>query len=631
MALLERINSPEDLRQLTPGELETLAEEIRQHIIATVAETGGHLAANLGVVELTIALHYVFESPRDRIIWDVGHQSYTHKLLTGRRRNFPSIRQYGGLSGFPTPSESPHDAFGTGHGSTSIAAALGFAKARDLRGGNEEVVAVIGDGALTGGLALAGLNQAGALGADLLVVLNDNEMSISANVGALSGHLARLRAGLVEPAMQRMRAEVARAVHRLPLGDTMLEALDRVRDGLKHLVVTGMLFEEMGFTYLGPIDGHSLPNLISVLNEAKRLKGPVLLHVVTKKGKGYKPAEDDPTRFHGTRPFDPSNGELRASSDGPTYSDVFGRALLELAEQDCRIVAVSAAMIEGTGLACFQRAFPTRCFDVGMAEEVAVVFAAGLAAAGLRPVVAIYSTFLQRAYDQIIHDVALQNLPVVFALDRAGLVGDDGPTHHGVFDLSYLRHVPGMVCMAPRNEGELRRMLATALEVGCPTSLRYPRGQGSGEGLNEPLRALPVGKAEQLTEGTDVVLVAIGSMVDRALQAAELALGEGIRAAVVNARFAKPLDEELLCGLARQCGGVVTLEENVAAGGFGSGVAESLAARGLRVPIRILALPNAFVPHGDRGRLLAERGLDPAGIAQALIDCAWEARAQVPG
>ncbi|MCD6350661.1 MAG: 1-deoxy-D-xylulose-5-phosphate synthase [Armatimonadetes bacterium] len=621
MAILERIGSPEDLRRLRMTELETLAKEIREFIIRTLAETGGHLAPNLGTVELTIALHYVFQSPKDKIIWDVGHQCYTHKLLTGRRERFHTIRQHGGLSGFTTRQESVHDPYGAGHGSTSIAAALGFAKARDLRGGKEKVVAIIGDGALTGGMALAALNQAGALGTDMLVVLNDNEMSISPNVGALSGHLARLRAGLVEPAVQRLRRDMARALGGRPLGEAMLEALDRVRDGLKHLVVQGMFFEEMGFTYLGPIDGHDLRDLVSVLREARRLKGPVLLHIVTTKGKGYKPAEEDPTKFHGTRPFDPSNGECEPRQ-GVTYSEVFGTALAELAERDERIVAVSAAMIPGTGLGAFQKAFPERCFDLGMAEEVAVVFAAGMAAAGLRPVVAIYSTFLQRAFDPIIHDVALQKLPVVFALDRAGLVGDDGPTHHGVFDLSYLRQVPEIVVMAPRDEGELRQMLATAVKHSGPISLRYPRGQGPGRNLDAKLEPLPIGQGEKLREGSDVALVAVGSMVDRALEAAELAAREGIEASVVNARFVKPLDEDLICSVAEETGAVMTVEENTVVGGLGSGVLELLAEHGLQVPVVRCGIADSFVPHGDRQRLLAAQGLDAESLAKQAIAAA---------
>ncbi|MCX7598081.1 MAG: 1-deoxy-D-xylulose-5-phosphate synthase [Armatimonadetes bacterium] len=625
MGLLDTINSPADLRNLSVQQLEELAGEIRKRIIETVARTGGHLAPSLGVVELTLALHYVFDSPRDKIIWDVGHQAYAHKLITGRREAFSTLRQHGGLSGFTSRAESPHDPFGAGHGSTSIAAALGFARARDLRGGTEKVVAVIGDGAMTGGLALAALNQAGAMQADMMVVLNDNEMSISHNVGALSAHLARLRAALVEPAVRRMRAEVAQALRRVPMGEAMLEALDRVRDGVKQLVVPGMLFEEMGFTYLGPIDGHYLPDLISTLRQASRLRGPVLVHVVTVKGKGYEPAEADPVRFHGTRPFEVENGLVDASPPCmKTYSQVFGEALVELARRDERIVAVAAAMIEGTGLAPFREAFPQRCFDVGMAEEVAVVFAAGLAAAGLRPVVAIYSTFLQRAYDPIVHDVALQGLPVVLALDRAGLVGDDGPTHHGVFDLSYLRHVPGMVCMAPADEGELRRMLATALALDGPAAIRYPRGAGPQRGLVEPVEPLEVGRAQVLREGGDVAILALGAMVPAALEAADTLAAEGIEATVANARFAKPLDAELLCELADRCSGIVTVEENAAAGGFGSGVMELLAARGFQVPVRVLGLPDSFVPHGDRQQLLRECGLDAAGIAQACRELARE-------
>ena len=616
MGILEKVNSPADLKKLSLAQLSQLARECRQRIIETVSRTGGHLAPNLGTVELTIALHFVLDSPRDKIIWDVGHQCYTHKLLTGRRERFHTIRQAGGLSGFTLREESEHDPYGAGHGSTSIAAALGFAKARDMRGGSERVVAVIGDGALTGGMALGALNQAGAMQADLTVVLNDNEMSISRNVGALSGHLARLRAALVEPAVRRMRADAARALRRLPLGEAMLEAMDRFRDGLKQLVVPGMLFEEMGFTYLGPIDGHDIAALIPVLEQAFRLPGPVLVHVVTRKGKGYKPAEQDPTRFHGTAPFDLETGKTQPKA-GPTYSQVFADALVEIARQDPRVVAISAAMLEGTGLVRFQEQFPERCFDVGMAEDVAVVFAAGLAASGYRPVVAIYSTFLQRAYDPIIHDVALQKLPVVFALDRAGLVGDDGPTHHGVFDLSYLRHVPGMVVMAPRDEGELRRMLSTALSYSGPAAVRYPRGCGPGRGLSEQLQPLEIGRAEMLRDGDHVAILAIGSMVDAALEAADKLGAEGISAAVVNARFAKPLDGELICELAGRCGAVVAVEENVVAGGFGSGIVELLAARGVPAAVEIVGLPDAFVPHGNRDELLARYGLDPNGIAWA--------------
>jgi 1-deoxy-D-xylulose-5-phosphate synthase len=626
MSLLDCIDSPADLKKLSADQLPVLADEMRLRILDTVSEVGGHLAPNLGVVELTIALHYVYDSPEDKILWDVGHQSYPHKLLTGRRDRFATIRQPGGLSGFTTRTESPHDPYGAGHGSTSIAAALGFARARDLRGTHEKVVAVIGDGSLTGGLALAALNQAGAAQADMLVVLNDNEMSISHNVGALSAYLAGLRVGLVEPAVRWMRDDVGQAIRRFPMGDAVVEAMDRLRNGVKQLLVPGMLFEEMGFTYLGPIDGHNIGDLVAVLKEASRLRGPVLLHVVTKKGRGYKPAEDNPTKFHGTKPFDQANGVALAKGS-VTYSHTFGTALVELAKADKRIVAVAAAMIDGTGLVPFRDAFPDRCFDLGMSEEAAVVFAAGLAASGYKPVVAIYSTFLQRAYDPILHDVALQRLPVVFALDRAGLVGDDGPTHHGVFDLSYLRHIPEMVCMAPRDEGDLRRMLATAFSLDGPSSLRYPRGAGSGRGFDEPLVPLEVGRSELLRDGGDVAILAIGPLVEAALEAADLLAARKVEAAVVNARFLRPLDADLIADLAARCRAFVTVEENSSVGGFGAGVLELLAARGLTVPVRVLGLPDAFVPHGDRAALLAEFGLDAAGIADAAV----RVRSQVPG
>jgi len=472
--LLDNIQSPSDLKSLSLSQLHTLAGEIRERIIETTARTGGHLAPNLGAVELTIALHRELNSPVDKIIWDVGHQCYTHKLLTGRQKEFANLRQYGGLSGFTKREESPHDPFGAGHGSTSISAALGFATARDLRGGDETIVAVIGDGALTGGLALEALNQAGeqqrdllVQQRDLLVVLNDNEMSISRNVGAMSSYLATLRASL-HPAGRRAREDALRLLRRIPMGEDMVHALDRIKLGIKQLVVPGMLFEQFGFTYLGPIDGHNIAHMSSLFRHAVRMKGPVLVHLLTQKGRGYKPAEDNPRQFHGTSPFLPENGETISSRQQPTFSEVLGQAVCELAEADERIVAISAAMIDGTGLHQFKKLFPGRCFDVGMAEEHAVTYAAGLAAAGMRPIVSIYSTFLQRSYDQIIHDVALQNLPVIFAVDRAGIVGDDGPTHHGLFDLSYLRIIPNMTVMAPSDEAELRRMLATALTLDSP-------------------------------------------------------------------------------------------------------------------------------------------------------------------
>jgi len=612
--LLDGINSPQDLRALTTEQLVELAAEIRRELIDTVSRTGGHLAPNLGVVELTLALHRTLDSPTDRIIWDVGHQCYVHKLLTGRREAFGTLRQHGGISGFPSPEESPHDPFGTGHGSTSISAALGLAKARDLRGGTEKVVAVIGDGALTGGMAFEALNQAGAMGVNLLVVLNDNEMSIARNVGAMSAYLAGLRASLVEPLVRRARADVAALLEHIPLGAQMLDFMDRTRDAVKQFVVPGMLFEELGFTYLGPIDGHNVETLLGILEQALDLEGPVIVHVLTRKGMGYQQAEDSPRRFHGTPPFDIETGEP-ASSGQPTYSEVFGTTLARFARRDSRIVGVTAAMLDGTGMEFLRRALPARCFDVGMAEQHAVTFAAGLAAAGLRPVVAIYSTFAQRAYDQILHDVCLQNLPVVLVLDRAGLVGDDGPTHHGAYDITYLRHIPNLTLMAPKDEAELCRMLATALELPGPSAIRFPRGVGPGTPPPEVPEPLAVGRAEVLTEGGDILILALGASVQRALMAAERLREEGQYATVVNARFAKPLDADLICRLAERIGRVVTAEENALDGGFGSAVVELLADRGLpQVRVKRLGLPNRFIPHGETETLLRECGLDSDSI-----------------
>ncbi len=637
---LDTINSPADLKRLPLEALEDLAREIRDRILEVTSCAGGHLAPNLGVVELTIALHRVFNSPIDKLIWDVGHQSYAHKLLTGRREQFGTIRQAGGLSGFTRRDESEHDPFGAGHGSTSISAALGFATARDLRGGTESVVAIIGDGALTGGLALAALNQAGHAGRDLLVVLNDNEMSIARNTGALSAYLTSLRSA-VEPHVRRARADAAKILSAWPLGDSVLEALDRFKDGLKHLVVPGMLFEELGFTYLGPIDGHNIAQTVEVLESARRLSGPVLVHALTQKGRGYKPAERDPRRFHGTAPFALDNGECEPT-EGASFSKVFGKALEELAERDERIVAVSAAMLDGTGLAEFKRKFPDRCFDAGMAEEHAVCYAAGLAAAGLRPVVAIYSTFMQRAYDQIVHDVALQRLPVTLCLDRAGLVGDDGPTHHGVFDLSYLRHIPGLVIMAPSSGEELRLMLGLAVRLEGPAVIRYPRGVAEKAEAAEGIRETPSASAESMPvevarsvvvrEGTDCALLAVGPMLGTAQEAAVCLAERGISCAVVDARFVKPLDEELLERLARETGCLGTVEENALAGGYGAAVAEFLADRGLPgCRLVRLGLPDGFVEHGARASLLAEVGLDATGIVRAMEAVVGDLRSQGVG
>ncbi len=617
--LLDKINQPSDLRALTRDDLARLADEIRARLIETVSRTGGHLAASLGAVELAIALHYAFDSPTDKIIWDVGHQAYAHKLLTGRRDRFESLRQAGGISGFPSRRESEHDAFDTGHGSTAIAAALGMAKARDLTGDDHAVVAVVGDGAMSGGMAFEALNLAGHLKTPLIVILNDNQMSISRNVGALSAYLSKLR---VDPHYLRAKSDFESLVSKLPLGGSLIDAVERLKDGVKQLLLPGMLFEELGFTYLGPIDGHHLPALIETLQQARRLARPVLIHVITQKGRGYLPAENDAARWHRTGAFDIETGEPLTASSGLSYTRIFGKTMVALAERHPRLVAITAAMKEGTGLAEFAERFPDRFFDVGMAEQTAVTFAAGLASQGFRPVAAVYSTFLQRAYDQVVHDVALPGLPVVLALDRAGLVAEDGPPHHGAFDLCYLRHVPGLVVMAPKDLRELAAMLTTALELDAPCAIRYPRG----EGANAPAQGveiMPVGKAELLrvpaSTGDDTAaLVALGSMVEPALQAARILSHEGIQTAVVNARFLRPLDAELIPQLARDCGRVITLEENAIAGGFGSAVAQLLHEQSVRTPLLSLGLPDRFIGHGSREEMLRTLGLYPHGIARQV-------------
>jgi len=616
-SLLEKVNSPQDLRSFEFAELEELAGEIRKKLVETVSRTGGHLAPNLGVVELSIALHRVFCTPQDKIVWDVGHQCYVHKLLTGRREKFDTLRQLGGISGFPLPGESPHDAFGTGHSSTSISAALGMAAARDLRGEKYYVIAVIGDGAMTGGMAYEALNHAGHLKKDLIVILNDNEMSIAQNVGAMSGYLTRLR---TDPVYSRGKEEIEQFLRKLPIGSTLLRIGEKFKDSLKYLVVPGMIFEELGFTYLGPVDGHNIKDLCNILDKAKSLKGPVLIHVLTKKGKGYAPAEKNPDRFHGTGAFDVQTGRPVTKSSAPTYTEVFGNTLVKLASADKRLVAVTAAMTSGTGLENFARLYPDRFFDVGIAEQHAVTMAAGMAKAGLRPVVAIYSTFLQRAYDQIIHDVCLQNLPVKFAIDRAGIVGEDGATHHGLFDLSFLRSVPNMVVMAPKDENELQHMLATAFYYEGPAAVRYPRGSGTGCQLDADIRELPVGKAEVLRDGTDVVLLAAGNTVAIAEAAARQLFSLGISAAVINARFIKPLDEECILYYAGLTGKVVTVEENVLQGGFGSAVLELLAARGLTgIKVHCLGINDMFVEHGKPAQLREKLKLTAEHVAEVVL------------
>lgn len=619
MRILPTIHAPSDLKKIPNGELPELCQEIRDEILEVTSRNGGHLAPNLGVVELTVALHKVFSMPRDKIVWDVGHQSYVHKLLTGRLEQFPTLRQYGGLCGFPKRSESPYDCFGTGHSSTSISAALGIACARDLAGEDYNVIAVIGDGALTGGEAMEGLNNAGDLHKKLIVVLNDNEMSISKNVGALSSYLTELR---TDPKYSRVKSDVETFLKGLPsIGTSVARTVERLKNSFKYFFVPGMLFEDFGFKYLGPVDGHDLPALIETFEKAKTLNEPVFIHVLTTKGKGYKPAEQRPNAFHGTGPFDIPTGKKKSNPDAPaSYTKVFSDALVDLAEKDRKVVAITAAMPEGTGLDVFGKFYPDRFFDVGIAEQHAVTMGAGLAANGYHPVVALYSTFAQRAFDQLLHDVCMQDLPFTLCLDRAGLVGDDGMTHHGVYDLSYLRLMPKMVMMVPRDENELRHMLKTSLEYPGPSSLRYPRGSGLGVPLDKEIHALPIGKSERLQRGTDVDLWAVGTMVDTARKAARLLERQGISAGVVDARFVKPLDEEALVAAGQKVKCIVTLEENALIGGFGEGVLEALNRHGALRHCRVLNLgiPDKFVLHGKRELLLRDLKLDPEGVAETV-------------
>lgn len=614
---MDSIHGPEDLKRLSVADLCDLAPQIRDRIISVVSRSGGHLAPSLGVVELTLALHRCFDSPRDKIVWDVGHQAYAHKLLTGRAEGFEKLRMKGGISGFPRIDESEHDAFGTGHASTSISAALGMACARDLTGKRYRVVAVIGDGALTGGMAFEGLNQAGHLKKDMVVILNENKMSISRNVGALSQYLTRL---ISAPVYRRFEADVYELLGKIPtVGGRARSLGGRIKESLKNLVLPGILFEELGFRYYGPVDGHDLEQLIHVLDHVKDFPGPQLVHVITTKGKGYAHAERDASKFHGIGSFDKKTGILEKSSDFPSYTAVFGQTIAELAAGRKDLAAITAAMPDGTGLTTFKNRFPDRFYDVGIAEQHAVTFAAGLARTGVKPVVAIYSTFLQRAYDQIIHDVALQNLNVCFAVDRGGLVGEDGPTHHGILDLTYLRGVPNLVVMAPRDEDELRHMLATmvAYEEG-PIAMRYPRDYGYGVELKGDPSPLKIGKAEVMERGGEVALIGIGSMVYPCVRAAAALKQDGIDCWVINARFAKPLDADLLVNVASDVKLVVTVEENAVSGGFGSGVGELLAGKGVSTPISMIGLPDHFVGHGSRTELLEEVGLSSESIAATV-------------
>ncbi|SFP91510.1 1-deoxy-D-xylulose-5-phosphate synthase [Caldicoprobacter faecalis] len=609
--LLKRIDSPKDLKCLNIDELKQLAEEIRQFLLEKVSRTGGHLASNLGVVELTIALHYVFNSPFDKIIWDVGHQAYVHKILTGRREQFDSLRQFGGLSGFPKRSESVHDVFDTGHSSTSISAALGMARARDLKNEKYSVVAVIGDGALTGGMAFEALNDAGHSKTNLMVVLNDNEMSISENVGALAAYLSKLRSN---PRYTRVKKGIDSLVRKIPwVGQYSANLIERFKNSFKYLVISGMFFEQMGFTYIGPIDGHNLAALIDVMKRATMVEGPVFIHVVTKKGKGYAFAEKKPELFHGVPPFDVQSGEISAKGE-VTFSQAFGQHLVEMAQRDPRIVAITAAMPEGTGLVEFKKRFPNRFFDVGIAEQHAVTMAAGLAANGFRPYVAIYSTFLQRAYDQILHDVCLQNLPVVLAVDRAGIVGEDGETHQGVFDISYLRHIPNITVMAPKNIDELKEMLDYSLTMEGPVAIRYPKGNTGIDNIfpAKPLEGL---KWETMVNGSDCCIFSFGRMLKVALEVASILRRDGISARVINARIIKPLDEQLLMDISNRINKWITLEDTVIQGGFGSSINEFVAAHQLPVSVMNLGVGDRFVPHGSVERLLRQLGLDSNSVA----------------
>jgi 1-deoxy-D-xylulose-5-phosphate synthase len=615
--LSESVNSPDDVKKLAAADLDALAEELRHEIIDVCSANGGHLAPSLGVVELTIALHRVFDSPRDKIVWDVGHQAYAHKLLTGRRSLFPTLRKSGGISGFPKRAESPHDAFDVGHSSTSISSALGMAAARDLKGESNKVIAVIGDGSMTGGLAYEGLNNAGHLNRDLIVILNDNEMSIAENVGALSSFMNRT---MSNEFVHRIKKEVQGFLQSLDgVGQGVLHVARKAEESLKGLFTPGMLFQAFGFEYVGPIDGHNLDVLIRTLERVRKFDNAVLVHVLTRKGKGYRPAEEKPSLFHGVGPFDRDSGKVRSSKGAPSsYTAIFGETMKRIAAEDDRVIAITAAMPDGTGLAGFARDFPDRFFDVGISEQHAVTFAAGLATQGLRPVVAIYSTFLQRAYDEIF-DACLQNIPVVFALDRAGVVGNDGPTHHGLFDLAYLRVFPNMAVMAPKDENELQHMLMTAIGHDGPIAFRYPRGAGRGVPLDQKLAAIPVGTAELLRDGKSGAVVAVGTMVNPALEAADILATEGIDLAVVNARFIKPLDRHMILDLARRTSVIITVEENALEGGFGTAVLELLEEEGVEgVKVRRLGYPDRYIEQGEQDELRARYGLDSNGIAGAV-------------
>ncbi|GAB7564543.1 1-deoxy-D-xylulose-5-phosphate synthase [Methylobacillus methanolivorans] len=605
--LLESINSPEQLRKLDRRELHELAKQLRGFLVNSVAQTGGHLSSNLGVVELTIALHYVFNTPEDRVVWDVGHQTYPHKILTGRREAMSNLRKPGGIAGFPRRDESIYDTFGTGHSSTSISAALGMAIAAQKTGSDRHSIAIIGDGAMTAGMAFEALNNAGAMDANLLVILNDNDMSISPNVGALTNYLAKLLSGPLYTSMRRSGEKVLGVV------PPVREFAKRAEEHVKGMVTPGTLFEEFGFNYIGPIDGHDIDVLIATLRNIRELKGPQFLHIATQKGHGYQPAEDNPGKYHGVGKFDPSNGCSITQAGKKTYTQVFSDWLVDMATQDERLIGITPAMCDGSGLNAFAEQFPDRFYDVGIAEQHALTFAAGMACDGLKPVVAIYSTFLQRAYDQFIHDIALQNLPVMFAIDRAGLVGADGPTHAGSFDLSYLRCIPNIAIMTPSDENECRQMLYTAYQHDGPSAVRYPRGGGPGATIEKNMQLLPLGKGEVRRQGKRVAILAFGSMLTPALQAADT-----LDATVVNMRFVKPLDIALISEIAQSHELIVTVEENAIMGGAGAAVMEAMQDMDIHTPVLCLGLPDTFIEHGVHETMLAECGLNATGIAAAI-------------
>lgn len=614
--MLDRIQKENDIKNFTEEELSQLADEIRQFLIESISVTGGHLASNLGVVELTMALHLCFDLPKDKIIWDVGHQSYTHKILTGRKEGFTSLRQYGGLSGFPKANESDTDCFNTGHSSTSISAGLGLAAAREITGEDYHVVSVIGDGSLTGGMAYEALNNASQLKENFIIVLNDNNMSISENVGGMSKYLANFRTA---DSYRDLKASVMKSLQKVPVyGDKVIESIRNTKSSIKQLLIPGMLFEEMGIITLGPVDGGNIKELVKIFQEAKRVDGPVLVHVMTHKGAGYEPAEKNPSRFHGAEPFDIATGKPLKKKEKSTYTDVISSVMCQLAEKEPKLVAITAAMADGTGLAKFAKEYPNRFYDVGIAEQHGTTFAAGLAKAGLKPVFAVYSSFLQRAYDQVLHDVCIQNLPVVFAIDRAGLVGSDGETHQGIFDISFLSSIPNMTVLAPKNKWELADMMQYAVHFPTPIAVRYPRGTAY-DGLKEHRNPIKLGKSELLAEGSGVALFALGSMVQTAEKVAEMLKEQGIDATVINARFAVPFDKERVAALTEKHKLLVTMEENVMSGGFGEHVASYVNENDLDIKVQVIAIPDAYVEHGNVDRLKEDIGIDAKSVCDKVL------------